>query len=126
MKRLPEALWRSQFFFLLPVWITFPRKRDVWGKLCPHFAAVKVMTFDLSLQILHLSKNKKINPFFLFLKKSREGSRKDLVLLEASGLCAESVGVGCQRAPIARIRYRVWTSHQVYRADLHDNTWKQE
>ena len=42
------------------------------------------------------------------------------MLLEASGLCAQSVGVGCQRAPIARIRYRVWTSHQVYSADLHE------
>ena len=39
---------------------------------------------------------------------------------------SESVGVGCQRAPIDRIRYPVWTSYQVYITDLHDNTWKQE
>ena len=65
-------------------------------------------------------------PFFYFFEKPREGRRKDLVLLEASGLCAGSVGVGCQRAPIVRIRYPVCTSHQVYNADLHDNTWKQE
>ena len=72
-----------------------------------------------------LFKNKKSNPFFDFLKQPREKEEGSCVF-EASGLWAESVGVGCQRAPIARIRYPVWTSHQVYSADLHDNTWKQE
>jgi hypothetical protein len=124
----------SQFFFWL-LRNTFPTKSDVWGRLCSHFAAVKVMTFasvTASVALPQFRKIKRIKirnmlwgtcsislprAFFYFFEKPREGRRKDLVLLEVIGLCAESVGVGCQRAPIALIRYPVWTSHQVWHCE---------
>jgi hypothetical protein len=106
------------FFWLLG--ITFPTKSDVWGRLCSHFAAVKVMTFasvTASVALPQFRKIKRIKIFFYFFEKPREGRRKDLVLLKVSGLCVESVGVGCQRASIALIRYPVWTSHQVWHCE---------
>jgi hypothetical protein len=42
----PEALRRSRnFFFSYLVAISFPIEFDVWGRLCTHFEAAKVMTF---------------------------------------------------------------------------------
>ena len=45
-QRPPEALRRSRnFFFSYLVAISFPIEFDVWGRLCTHFEAAKVMTF---------------------------------------------------------------------------------
>ncbi len=46
VQRTPEALRRSRnFFFSYLVAISFPIEFDVWGRLCTHFEAAKVMTF---------------------------------------------------------------------------------
>ena len=54
-QRPPEALRRSRIFFLgYLVAISFPIEFDVWGRLCTHFEAAKVMTFASVTQ--HLSR----------------------------------------------------------------------
>jgi hypothetical protein len=43
VQRSPEAWWN--FFLGYFVSISFPVEFDVWGRLCTHFEAAKVMTF---------------------------------------------------------------------------------
>ena len=76
----PEASRRSRNFFLsYLVAISFPIEFDVWGRLCTHFEAAKVMTFaPVSQKFLSVncpSATQNQNIFFLKGKKPKqEGS----------------------------------------------------
>ena len=43
------------FFFSYLIAISFPIEFDVWGRLCTHFEAVKVMTFAAVTQHFSVS-----------------------------------------------------------------------
>jgi len=87
-QRPPEALRRSRnFFFSYLVAISFPIEFDVWGRLCTHFEAAKVMTFapvtqsdrfhsDRFHSVTLRKKTKLEKLFFVFGKEKQEGSWK--------------------------------------------------
>jgi hypothetical protein len=83
VQRWPEALWRSRiFFFGLLSSDQFSYTIYVWGRLCTHFEAVKVIIFASCLTFLRTKPLRTLSLLFICIriKKGEDQRVKNVTL----------------------------------------------